>query len=413
MGGSSLKNLGLRLMGGFDRDLRLMMFSMSSRRISMGFLQIVRAIYFYLLGFNEVEVGLLLSIATLVSAVHHLTFGMLSDRFGRKPFLVLGGVFATLRMVIFASFTDFWMLALGQGIGAMGEGAGAGQPVVSGYISDKTDIIDRPSVFSTLAVANAIAATLGSLMAGFPNFFETKMGLDMIAAHQLLFWIGALGGLVSLLLVLLMKEAKTERITGAASDVDAKDEPRRYPWGVIAKFSLVRSTSGLGWGFIESMLSLYFFLRFGVGGEVLGPIYAVSRFLSVFSYLLVPMMMDRYGDIPTLVASRIATAVLAGAFSITTWYPLAILLLVAFRVVIQFTMPIRQSFATAIVDPDETATAIGISNFSRMSVRVLAPPIVGYLFRYVSLTLPFMIGAGLLAVNGLLYNVFFKPEKGG
>ncbi len=412
MAKNSLGNLGLQLPDSFDRDLRVLMASMAFRRISMGFLMIVRAIYFYLLGFNEVEVGLLLSIATLVSAIHHLTFGMLSDRFGRKPFLVLGGIFATLRMVIFAMFTDFWMLALGQGIGAMGEGAGAGQPVVSGYISDKTGIIDRPLVFSTLAVANALAATLGSLMAGLPNFFETSLGFDMIAAHQILFWFGALGGLVSLLFVILLKEAKTEKVMRTASEADAQEGPRRYPWGVIAKFSLVRSTSGLGWGFIGSMMSLYFFLRFGVGGEVLGPIYAVARFLSVFSYLLVPMMMDRYGDVPTLVASRIATAVLAAAFSLTTWYPLAIVLLVAFRVLMQFTMPIRQSFATGIVDPEEIATAIGISNFSRMSVRVLAPPVVGYLFRYVSLSLPFMIGAGFLMVNGLLYKVFFQPKNG-
>jgi hypothetical protein len=76
-----------------------------------------------------------------------------------------------------------------------------------------------------------------------------------------------------------------------------------------------------------------------------------------------------------------------------------------------FTMPIRQSFATGIVDQEEIATAIGISNFSRMSLRVLAPPIVGYLFRYVSLSLPFMIGAGLLTVNGLLYRVFFQPKN--
>ena len=412
MSRSNLESLRLRFLGGFDRDLRLMMFSMSFRRISMGFLMVVRAIYFYLLGFNEVEVGLLLSIATLVSAVHHLTFGMLSDRFGRKPFLVLGGIFATLRMVIFALFTDFWMLALGQGIGAMGEGAGAGQPVVSGYISDKTDILDRPSVFSTLAVSNAIAATGGSLMAGLPKYFETNMGLDMIAAHQVLFWIGALGGLVSLLFVILMKETRTERVERKAPEATAQERSRGYSWGVIAKFSLIRSTSGLGWGFIQSMMSLYLFLRFGVGGEVLGPIYAVTRFLSVFSYLLVPIMTDRYGDVPTLVATRIATAVLAAAFSLTTWYPLAIILLVAFRVLMQFTMPIRQTFATGIVDQEEIATAIGISSFSRMSLRVLAPPIVGYLFRYVSLSLPFMIGAGLLAVNGLLYKVFFQPKNG-
>ena len=79
MSRNGLENLRLRFLGGFDRDLRLMMFSMSFRRISMGFLMVIRAIYFYLLGFNEVEIGLLLSTAILVSAAQNLTFGWLSD----------------------------------------------------------------------------------------------------------------------------------------------------------------------------------------------------------------------------------------------------------------------------------------------------------------------------------------------
>jgi len=182
----------LRLPDGFDRDMRLLTLSMSSRRISMGFLQVVRAIYFALLGFTPVEIGLLLSLATFVSALHHITFGWLSDRFGRKVFLVLGGIFATMRMVIFALSHDFWMLALGQGIGAMGEGAGAGQPVVSGYISDKVGVVNRASVFSTLAITSALAATVGSLLAGLPAYFQKSLGFDMIAAHSLLFWIGAI-----------------------------------------------------------------------------------------------------------------------------------------------------------------------------------------------------------------------------
>ena len=196
---------------GFDRDLKLLLFSMSARRLAMGFLMVIRAIYFYLLGFSELEVGLLLSLATAVSAVHHITFGMLSDRYGRKPFIVLGGIFSTLRMVIFAVSSDFWMLALGQGVGAMGEGAGAGQPVVSGYIAEKTEIRQRASVFSTLAVTNALAATAGSLLAGLPKYFEMSLGVNMVVAHQLLFWIGALGGLISILLILPAKEVKQVR----------------------------------------------------------------------------------------------------------------------------------------------------------------------------------------------------------
>jgi MFS family permease len=398
----------LRLPEVFDRDLKLLLVSMSMRRIAMGFLQVVRAIYFALLGFSPVEIGLLLSIGTFVSALHSVSFGFLSDRFGRKPFIIVGGIFATLRMVIFAVSSDFWMLALGQGVGAMGEGAGAGQPVVSGYIAGKTNVENRSSIFSTLAVTNALAATAGSLMAGLPTYFQNTLALDVIGAHSLLFWIGAAGGFASFLFILPLKEVKAIRTTG---EVEPQSPVKSHSWGVIARFSLIRATSGVGWGFIDSLLSLYVYVQFGVGGEVLGPVFAGARFLSVFSYILVPMIVNRFGAVSTIAATRLIVAGLSVVFSLTTWFPLAIALIVAMRVVLMFTMPIRQSFAAGMVEPRETATAIGISNFARMSVRTVAPTVAGYMFETISLTLPFFTGASFLAANGMLFMAFFGKRK--
>jgi MFS family permease len=398
----------LRLPEVFDRDLKLLLVSMSMRRVAMGFLQVVRAIYFALLGFSPVEIGLLLSIGTFVSALHSVSFGFLSDRFGRKPFIVIGGIFATLRMVIFAVSSDFWMLALGQGVGAMGEGAGAGQPVVSGYIAGKTNVENRSSIFSTLAVTNALAASAGSLMAGLPTYFQNTLALDVIGAHSLLFWIGAAGGFASFLFILPLKDVKAIRTTGEA---ELQSPVKSRSWGVIARFSLIRATSGVGWGFIDSLLSLYVYVQFGVGGEVLGPVFAGARFISVFSYILVPMIVNRFGAVSTIAATRLIVAGLSVVFSLTTWFPLAIALIVAMRVVLMFTMPIRQSFAAGLVEPRETATAIGISNFARMSVRTIAPTVAGYMFETISLTLPFFTGASLLAANGMLFMVFFGKRK--
>jgi predicted MFS family arabinose efflux permease len=405
-----VKKIGLQKISfpkSFDRDLRLLTYSMSVRRVAMGFVMVLRSIYFALLGFSPVKIGLLLSIATFVSAIHHITFGMLSDRYGRKKFIVMGGIFATLRLVIFAISRDFWMLALGQGIGAMGEGAGAGQPVVSGYIADKTELHERRTIFSTLAVTNAIANTIGSLMAGLPALFEGTLNIDLVQAHALLFWIGAGITGLSLISLIRMEDVKPH------VESDAEEIIVRGPrdWGVIAKFSLVRSTSGVGWGFIESLMALYFFIKFNIGGEVLGPIYALARFLSIFSYIFVPAVVDRWGEIPPLVASRMITAALAIGFGLANWYPLAAFLLICFRLFMMFTMPIRQSFATGIVNPRDTATAIGVSNFARMGLRTVAPTIAGYMFETISLSMPFFSGAIFMISNGLLYKLWFQPKK--
>ncbi|MCK4400436.1 MFS transporter, partial [Candidatus Bathyarchaeota archaeon] len=255
---------------GFDRDIRLLTSSMFTRRIVMGFLQVVRAIYFALLGYTNVEIGLLLSLATLVSAVHHISFGYLCDRYGRKPFLLVGTVFATLRMVIFALSTDFWMLALGQGIGAMGEGAGAGQPVVSGYITDKVGATQRPGIYSAMAITNGLAASIGSALGGLPVYLQ-DYGFNVVEAHQLLWWACAAVSALSLVFLLPMGEPRRRTSHGG----EVKKGGKIRDWGVILRFSLVRSTSGLGWGMTESLMTLYIFYRFGVGSDALGPIYSL------------------------------------------------------------------------------------------------------------------------------------------
>ena len=181
-------------------------------------------------------------------------------------------------------------------------------------------------------------------------------------------------------------------------------------WSMIAKFSLIRSTSGLGFGLIESLMPLYFFTRFGVGGEFLGPIYALARFISMFSYLLIPWFVDRYGEIPTIVASRLVSGFLAVALSIASSLPVAVVVLVVFRINTSFTMPIRQTIATGLFSPEETATAIGVSNFARMSLRTLAPTAAGYMFEAISISMPFLTGAVLIVANGLLYKFFLQKR---
>jgi len=396
-----------RLRVGFGRDMSLLTGSMFTRRIVMGFLQVVRAIYFALLGFSPVEIGLLLSIATFLSAVHHITFGYLCDRYGRKPFLILGTLFAAGRTALFAVSTDFWMLALAQSLGAMGEGVGAGQPVVSGYITDKAEAQDRPNIYSTMAITNSLASTIGLSFGGLPILLESRFAYDVVSAHQLLWWTCTAVNLISLVFLFPLKEG--ERVVRGGGKQEKG--PGIKNWGVIAKFSLTRSTSGLGWGMIDSLMTLYFFQRFMVGTDILGPIYAFARFLSIFTYLVTPRVVEKYGAIPTIVATRMISAGVTVLFALSSWYPLAVLFMVVNRIIVLFTMPIRQTFASGMVSPEETATAIGISNSARMGVRTLAPTLAGYMFESISLTLPFYTGAILMAVNGGLFWTFFRPSE--
>lgn len=385
---------------------------MATRRVALGFLFLVRSIYFGLLGLSYTEVGLLLSLATLVAALRQVVFGVLSDRFGRKRFILLGAAFSTARLVIFALRSDFWSLALGQVVGALGEGSGPGQATVSGYITDNTDVEDRPNVFTALGITNSLTTSVGFALSGLPVLFEKRFGLTMVEAHAWLWWIGAFFSALSIFFILPMRDNRQANGKTEASEPEANDDFMGVTsWGDIIKFSLVRSTSGLGYGLIGSLLPLYFSNRYEVGSDLLGPVYAASRLVTTFSYLLIPALVLRFGEIRALMWTRLVSAGLTLAFAFIDWYPLALAVLFVYRVITHFGMPIRQSFASSLVPPEEIATAVGVSNFTRMTLRTAAPTMAGYMFESLNATLPFLSGAALVALNAGFYYGFYGEEE--
>jgi len=377
------------------------MSAMFARRLVMGFLEVVRVIYFALIGFSPFAIGFLITLGTVVSAFESLIFGVLSDRYGRKPFLLLGSIFAIFRLVLYALSRDFWVLALAQGIGALGEGAGAGQPVVSGYIADKTTAKKRPSVFSVLAITNAISTATGSLMACLPAYFQLSLNIDETSSHIPLFWLGAGINALAVVLVLPIREAKGKR-KGAEDAHIAK-----VSWKDTGRYCLVRATDGFGMHLISPLLPLYFYLRFDADSVTLAPIYALARFLPVFIYLFVPLLVNKFGNVTCLITARVGSGVMIAIFAITSSFDVAAILFVAYRSLLEIAMPMRQTFATEIVDPSQTGALIGISGFLRSMIQSFATTVTGYLFEFVSLTIPFYSGAVMLALNGLQYHVFY------
>ena len=383
-----------------NRNLLLLIPALGNRRVVMDFMEVSRTIFLAIIGFDPVSIGILISLATVVGAVRSGVIGLLADKYGKRVFLILGGLFSAIRMLLFAFSTDFYVIALAQGLGAFGEGAGAGQPSVSGLIADNTETNERTDVFTLFAFTNALTSTIGALSAGAPDFLQ-QFGIDILSGYRIMFVQCALMSLGSSIIIFFIKE--TKNLTLRRKSIWPK---KSVP--VITRFSICRAVGGFGFGILNPLMPLWFYLRFGVGGEVIGLIYALSRLLSMFSYLIVTRFANRVGEIGGLVLSRIITSATAIMIPLLPSYELSLICLVLFRVTFLFTMPIRQSFITKIVDPSERSTAVGLSNLSRMSVLSAAPTIGGYLIQSVSMVMPFTIGSAVIIVNGLLYFVFFR-----
>lgn len=390
-----------------DRDLKLLMASVATRRVVMACLQVMRNLYLYSIGFDLVTIGLLSTIAMVVGAIRSGVIGILSDRYGRKPFIIVGGTLSAVRLFIYATSVDFTLLAIAQGVGAFGEGAGAGQPSVSGIIADKSSRSNRTKIFSVFAFANALAAMVGSLIASTPKTIQTIWLVSEAQSYQTLFWVGVLFSILSCLLVIPVNEDAPDKTSSGAtrSLLPTKSLP------IIYRFSFVRAVGGFGFGVAEDLVGPWLKIVFGVGEEVLGPIYAIARFIVMFSYLLVDRVARIFGDITTIALSRVVSAIVFFGIPLSPDYTLVAVLLIIYRITLTFTMPIRQAFITTVVDPSEKSAAVGISNLSRMSLRSIAPTIGGFLMQSINLSLPFYFGGAIIAINGVLFRVFFPDSR--
>ncbi len=242
-------------------------------------------------------------------------------------------------------------------------------------------------------------------MAGFPTLFQIRFNFKLIPSYHLLFLIGVFFSLMATLLVLPIVEERKIK----TKKVKVKDHgflPIRS-WGIIGRFSLVRCIGGLGFGMVSPLLPLYFYMRFSVGPEFIGPFYALSRFISMFSYLFINNIVSIVGEVGSIILSRLVSLFGIILLPYAPNYYLGAVLLVLFRIFALFTIPVRQSFITLIVDPSESASAVGISNLARMSVRSVAPAISGYIFENISLNIPFFLSGFLVGLNALLYWFFF------
>ncbi len=130
-------------------------------------------IYFAADGISASQLGLIIGLTAVFSVSISTLIGTLSDRIGRRPFLIVYPILIGLAVVTFV-ITSYQPLLIGATVvGGFGRGGGAGagqvgayQPAESALLSDIA-VTNRNRAFMKVSQFNVIGALLGSLAALF------------------------------------------------------------------------------------------------------------------------------------------------------------------------------------------------------------------------------------------------------
>lgn len=392
---------------------RLLMACRAARSLGQGALVVDFTLYLQALGWSAAEMGVIYMGGMLVGAALTALSGPLSDRIGRKPFLL--GYDATQVVagaIALATASPAW-LVLAAVLGGFGRGAngaaGPFGPVEQSWLSHGLAEGDFGQVYSLNTAIGYGGMAAGALIAALPALWRGV--LPGALAYRPLFGLVLLGSLLTLGLLVMMvdsREGQHRRAAPPAATPAPTPEERRREHGLLARLVGINAINGLAIGIVGPFMALWFHLRFGAGPAAIGPVIALGFVLSSGAAVGAGRLTRRLGSTRTVVVMRLVGLVLFVLLPFAPAYGLAAACYVLRAACNRGTAGARQAVGLRLVGPGRRGLAASLNAVSMQVPRALGPLLGGVLLGAEMLVLPLLIAAGLQAAYIALYDIAFR-----
>jgi len=410
------------------------------RSMAQGALVVDFVLYLKALGWGAAGIGLLLGATGVVGAVLMLAAGILSDRIGRRPFLMgyqLASAAGALAVVV---FPHSWVLVLtavllGYGRGANGA-AGPFAPVEQAWLAASVTAEGRSQAFSLSAALGFLGMGLGTLIGSAVPLFERFLAGP--AAYEPLFVLNLVVALVTTWMIARLNEAPrrpaheadgaphvpADRAAPATSPVPAASAGRRGAGvdatGVTRRenvaltlLTAVNSINAIGIGLIGPLLPYWFAVRFGVGPEAIGPVYALTFLLTAVSAVVTGEMGARVGVVRSIIGPRTLGVLLLVAMPLMPAYGWAAGIYALRSILNRGTVGTRQAFSMALVRDARRGLAGSLNALSFRLPSAVAAAAAGWLIGLGLLDVPFFIAAGFQFAYVALFGTVLRRYEDG
>jgi len=333
-----------------------------------------------------------------------------ADRIGRRRSLVLASALAATGLALVAVATRPVLLGLAALVGmvnGMGRDRGPAQTVDQSLLAGLVPAGGRTAAFTRYAFTQDVLGALGSLGAGLPAVLATRFNVGPVVAYRWTLLGAAAVSLVPVVLYARVREA-VPSVPPLAGAVRLGTESRRRVAGLVRLFAL----DSLGGGFLAgSILSYWFFRRYGLDGAALGSVFFAARGLNAVSYFAAAALARRLGLIRTMVVTHLPSSLvlIVLPFVATPWLAIALFLLR--ESLVQMDVPARQSYVAAVTAPGERTFALGVTSLARNLGWAVGPGLAGAAMGLVGLGAPLFGGAALKIVYDLALYASYRHVR--
>ncbi|MCY0875491.1 MAG: MFS transporter [Firmicutes bacterium] len=394
------------------------------RSVGQGAMVVDLTLYLKDLHWSGVAIGGVTSAAGLVGAALILVVGILSDRIGRRPFLLVYEALTVISACV-ASLTTYgvWLVLViviaGFGRGQSGA-AGPFSPAEQALLARYVDRIDRGRVFSLNNAVGFVGMALGALLGGWPAL---QTHTAPLLAYRPVFWVVAVLSLVCVAIVWQIREEKTdarpdssraESPATAETLAQAERQIRKKENRNMATLAMVNILNGLAVGLTGPMMAYWFSIRYGASTAQIGATLAISFLLTGLFSIVSGRMASRVGMVKSVTWMRVIGSAVMLALPFMPNFALASALFVIRSAVNRGTQGNRNALSASLTRDKRRGLATSINALSMRLPSSLGPTISGYLFDADLLSLPLILTAVLQLVNAGLYQwAFGRMDREG
>lgn len=352
---------------------------------------------------NEFQVGLLIGIYSFIQFIFNPIIGQLSDKLGRKFFIVSCLLLLSSTYYLLQYATNFWLFFILRAIAGIG---GSNIGVSQAYIADITSPQERTKYMGLVGVAFGAGFMLGPFIGGtISHYFGFK-------------YIGIISGSLSLLAAIfaLFSMPNTHKF-----------EFEKIENIKINSFSVIKEV--FHFPLVSFFIVLFFIVTFSIG-NIFGTLPLVSQHIYNLTDFQIGIIMSIMGLIGILTQAFI-THILENKFGyiITLYFGLILLtfgllfiplgksILFLFAVITIFSLGqgILQNLIPSLISKNTSKESLGkvlgINQSLAALARTLGPIWGGFSFHFIGYRIPFITGALFSLLSIILYYNQLKGQK--
>lgn len=341
------------------------------------------------LGASATQIGFLISIYSAMKLIFAPMWGHFSDRYGRRPAILIGLVGNAGALILFGAVKSLPWLFIARGLS--GVFSAAVLPTVMAYVADVTTEEDRGRGMGLMGAAMGLGFIAGPGIGG------------IIGSHSLPFFLA--GGLslatFCFALILLPESLKLTELPDTEEVIISPWSAMNHP---LTPLFLVAFFSAFIFSGLETILPLSIKDRLNYGAKELGVMLVImGTFIALLQGSVLGKLINCFGEFKLIIIGLLLNAVGLALLPWPKTFAILTLYLSIAGIGNQIIRPTNASWISKQTKFGQGAT-IGVMDAFLSLGRVLGPPFAGQLYRPETFQIFCWISAGILvAVAACLF----------